>query len=440
MNWPSRADTGALSSRQGLAYGLLGLPLAMVMLVLYVYLPHDYASRRGLSLASVGLWIMGVRLVDALSEPLLGRLSDRLYANSLSAVLAVGALCAALQWLALAGLLLAPPLAPGALGLWLAGGLALASLAHGQLTIAHQAWGVRLGGDSVQRSRIVAWREGAGIGGVLLASALMAGAAAALTLPAIAAGLALGWLAWRRAPRPLPGGDGGGPARAAHPPLPGLWRPLAEPGFRRLLAVFICNGTAGAIPAALMLFFSQDRLQASAAQTAGFLMAYFLAGAASLPLWLRSIRRFGLERSWLAAMLAAVGAFAWAALLDAGQVAAFAVVCCLSGVVLGADLAVPGALLARLLARVGAQGSAEGSYLGWWNLATKLNLALAAGGALPLLQWLGYVPGVQDAQALDRLAYAYALLPCALKLLAALLLYRMLIRPSIVLQPAGVTP
>lgn len=47
---------------------------------------------------------------------------------------------------------------------------------------------------------------------------------------------------------------------------------------------------------------------------------------------------------------------------------------------------------------------------------------------MPCLQWLGYVPGTQDAQALQHLAWAYALLPCLLKLLAAVLLYVLLIR------------
>ena len=53
--------------------------------------------------------------------------------------------------------------------------------------------------------------------------------------------------------------------------------------------------------------------------------------------------------------------------------------------------------------------------------------ALAAGATLPLLQWLGYLPGSQDPLALQRLAWTYALLPCALKLMAAWLLHRLLI-------------
>ena len=52
---------------------------------------------------------------------------------------------------------------------------------------------------------------------------------------------------------------------------------------------------------------------------------------------------------------------------------------------------------------------ATGAYFGLWTLATKLNLALAAGIALPLLAALGYLPGTRDRAALGALAFVYAL-------------------------------
>mgnify|MGYP000019266799 CR=1 FL=1 len=47
---------------------------------------------------------------------------------------------------------------------------------------------------------------------------------------------------------------------------------------------------------------------------------------------------------------------------------------------------------------------------------------------------------LEEAQGLQRLAWAYAVLPCALKLLAAALLYRLLIRPFPLLPDPGVSP
>jgi GPH family glycoside/pentoside/hexuronide:cation symporter len=47
-----------------------------------------------------------------------------------------------------------------------------------------------------------------------------------------------------------------------------------------------------------------------------------------------------------------------------------------------------------------------------------------------LLAALGYVPGTRDAHALQTLSLAYCVLPCALKLLAAFLLYLLFLRKT----------
>jgi Na+/melibiose symporter-like transporter len=91
---------------------------------------------------------------------------------------------------------------------------------------------------------------------------------------------------------------------------------------------------------------------------------------------------------------------------------------------LGADLALPPALLAGVIGAAGHSGQREGAYFGLWSWMTKLNLALAAGIALPLLDWLGYTPGQASEEGLRALVIAYALLPCVLKVCAALLLWR----------------
>ena len=145
---------------------------------------------------------------------------------------------------------------------------------------------------------------------------------------------------------------------------------------------------------------------------------------------MRLVPRLGLARSWLAGMLLAVAAFVWTATLGTGDAGPFLLVCALSGIALGTDLALPGALLAGLLDDLGERGRREGAYLGWWQFAAKLNLALAAGMALPLLGLWGYAPGARDEGALQTLTLAYGVLPCLLKLLAAVLLYLLIIRPA----------
>jgi Na+/melibiose symporter-like transporter len=410
--------------REGLRYGALGLPLAFVALPLYVVLPNHYASVFEVPLAMLGLVLLGARLLDALVDPWIGHWADALFARSVWHVLTVAAGAAVLLAIGFRALFFPPVSGVTALLVWCAALLALTYLSYSVLSVLHQAWGARLGGDEPQRAGIVAWREGLALAGVLLASVLPSVAGLGTTSLVFAITLAAG-VAWLvRAPRPVQAGADG-TATGVAPTL----LPLRTSAFRRLLAIYLVNGIASAVPATLVLFFIRDRLQAQAYEPI-LLAGYFAAGALSIPLWVRAVGRFGLPRTWLAGMLLAIAVFAWAASLGAGDVLAFAVVCVASGIALGADLTLPGALLTGVIQSAGHAGRAEGAYFGWWNFATKLNLALAAGVALPVLQAFGYAPGSQDAKALDALTVAYCLLPCSLKLVAAALLYLLWIRNS----------
>jgi GPH family glycoside/pentoside/hexuronide:cation symporter len=410
-----------LNSRAALfRYGLLGLPLAFVALPLYVQLPNHYAREFGVPLGALGALLLGARLFDAVLDPWIGRWADRLFAHSTRAVLAVGAAAAAVLALGFTLLFFPPVRSPTALLAWAALALALTYAAFSTLSVTHQSWGAMLGGGDGPQSRIVAWREGLGLAGVLLASVLPVLAGLPATAAVLAVALAAGVFAWSRALRPRPHARSGAAPRFSAP-----W---ADRGFRRLLAVFMLNGIASAVPATLLLFFVQDRLQAPVAMQPVFLASYFLCAALSMPLWLRLVDRIGLAPAWLAGMALAVAVFVWASALGAGDGYAFIVVCALSGLALGTDLALPGALLAGVIARAGQSGRGEGVYFGWWNFATKLNLALAAGLALPALAWAGYTPGSRAPEALAALTAAYCLLPCVLKLAAAALLYINLIR------------
>jgi len=400
--------------RDGLRYGALGLPLAFVALPLYVVLPNHYASQFGVPLAWLGALLMAARLFDAATDPWIGRCCDAWFAASTRRVLVMAVLAAAALSLGFVGLFFPPVQGMAPLLAWCGAMLLLSYGSYSLLSIAHQSWGARLGGDAAQRARIVAWREGFALAGVLLASVLPALAGLGVTSAVLAVALALGLMGLSRAPE--------GPRSANRGPAHGMRMALANPSFRQLLVIYLLNGIASAIPATLVLFFIRDRLQAPAFEPA-LLGAYFAAAALSMPLWLRAVRRFGLVRSWLGGMLLAIAAFAWATSLGAGDVAGFAAVCVGSGIALGADLSLPGALLAGVIRRAGHAGQLEGVYFGWWNMATKLNLALAAGVALPLLGLFGYAPGSREPQALMALSLIYCALPCALKLAAVVLLW-----------------
>ncbi|MET0334147.1 MAG: MFS transporter [Rhizobacter sp.] len=415
MNAGLVAAHATLRWRDGLRYGAPGFPLAFVALPLYVVLPNHYASEFGVPLAALGAVLLAARLLDALIDPWIGRWADALLDTSAHAAWAVMAGAAVVLALGFRGLFF-PPLTEGITGLlaWCAALLAITYLAFSVITVLHQAWGARLGGNERQRAGVVAWREGLALCGVLLASVLPSAAGLHTTTLVFAVALLLALALLRGAPAP---------ERLASQAPTSLRLPLGTPAFRRLLGVYLLNGIASAVPATLVLFFIRDRLQATAYEPL-FLASYFAAAALSIPLWVSLVGRHGLARTWLAGMVLAIAVFVWAAWLGTGDVAAFTLVCVLSGIALGADLSLPAALLAGVIQKAGHGGRAEGAYFGWWNFATKLNLALAAGLALPALQAFGYAPGSRDAEALGALTVAYCVLPCVLKLGAVALLWR----------------
>ena len=412
------AATDTLPWRAGLHYGALGAPLAFAALPLYVLLPNHYAGQLGVPLAGLGLVLLGTRALDAVVDPWLGRWVDRGLALPRQRVLAAAWIAALLMALGFVALFFPPAGSANALLAWCAGALVITCLGYSTLSVLHQAWGARLGGGAATQARIVSWREGMALAGVLGASILPALAGIPVMVASCLVLLVLGLWALGKAPfrtRPTPSDSAAESAASWAMP----WRDAA---FRRLMAVFLLNGVASAIPATLVLFFIRDRLQAPAWEPL-FLGSYFAAGALSMPLWVRAVARFGLLRCWLAGMGLAVAAFVWAARLGAGDSTAFVVICLCSGAALGADLAIPGALLTGLIQRAGHALRFEGSYFGWWTCANKLNLALAAGLSLPALQVLGYAPGTTSEPALSALALVYAALPCVLKLAGAGLLW-----------------
>jgi GPH family glycoside/pentoside/hexuronide:cation symporter len=397
------------------SYGLFGLPLALVALPIYVIVPQFYTERFGLSLTLVGAALLGARALDAFLDPVLGWWIDRRKSTAGYDGLILLSLPPLL--LGFAALFHPPDLDGEAALYWFLACLVIVYIGYSVATITHQSWGAALTQAMAERTRVTAMREGCGLAGVILAAALygLGGVkwlAAAFALTLIATAIVL----LKRAARPATGAT-------ANEGLRALFEPLRNRRFRWLFSVLLLNGIAASIPATLFLFFVKDRLQL--AEYAGlFLALYFIAAAISVALWARLAQTFGEARTWMFAIFLSVAVFVWVAGLPAGAAAGFGAVCILSGIALGADLVLAPALLTGVIAAAGHSGQREGAYFGLWSWATKMNLALAAGMALSLLEWLGYVPGVASAEGSRALMMGYAVLPCALKLIAGIVLWR----------------
>ncbi len=419
------ARTG-LSAAKLAAYGLPALPLAVLTLPLYVFIPTFYAETIGLPLALVGNLFLIIRLADAISDPVVGIMADRY--SPPGGRRRGWFLLSALPTAIAAFMLLTPSADAGPIYL-LGWGLTL-SLGYTACLIPYAAWGAELSSDYHGRSRLAAAREGMVVAGTLLAIAVP-GIIAARAGGTLAEGLSV--LAWFVLIA-LPGfviltvAIVPEPARTTSRQLSfreGLGHLANNRPFLRLLAAFVLNGFANGLPATLFLFFVARVLEAPDLQ-GPFLFVYFLCGMIGVPVALATSRRIGKHRAWSLTMLAACTVFATVPLLGPGDLAGFGAICCLTGLALGADLVLPASIQADVIDAdtVSSGAHRAGLYFALWGLATKLSLALAVGLAFPLLDFAGFSASGEGTGGLSTLVALYALVPVVLKLAAIALMWR----------------
>ena len=390
-------------------YTLFAAMLAAAGLPIYLHAPKVYADTYGLNLATLGLVLAGLRLIDVVQDPLLGWIAGRLERTRPLAA-AVGCLGLALG---MAGLFaMAPPLAPL---LWFSLSLCLLFTSYSFLTILFYAQGIgeaRVLGEN-GHVRLAAWREVGALIGVCLASIvpaalLLAGFpdayfwyAAAFSCVVVLAALAM---------RPVWFARSEAEARAA-------FNPMALLGDRRLrfvLLIGLVNASPVAITSALFLFFVEYRLGAPGWEGA-FLVAFFLSAALGAPLFSLAARRWGTVPVLAAGMALSILSFSFAYQIGQGDLGAYLAICIASGAALGGDMTLLPALFAERVAELSGNG---GQAFGLWSFCAKLALAV---GALTLtgLGQAEFGGGVPPSEAaLARLSFLYALVPCLLKAVA----------------------
>lgn len=405
-------------------YSMLAIPIAFAGFPLYVLAPDYYATTHGVSLTLLGFLLLALRVFDAIQDPLIGALSDR-YRHGSKRFMSVAAIMLCISIYGLFNLMPMPP------AVWFSLCIVVAVSAYSVLSINLNALGGLWTKDPSAQTRIATAREGCGLIGQVIAVSLpsllgnLVGEQRAYLYFSIilAIFMLVAWLAF------LPWLSKNTPQReAVLQPSYSLVSSLnsISRNTRCFLSIYGLSMLASAIPAVLVIFFVRDLLGAEQL-TAIFLLLYFISGAASMVLWKRISAYCGKHRAWGLAMLLAVAGFVWAFFLDAGDIWQYGLICVFTGLALGADLALPPAIIADHIHKEQAEPSAATHYA-ILALTAKLSLAVASGIALPLLEKTGFVPATQNGESsLMFLSAAYALIPCALKLAAAVLLARMFI-------------
>ena len=407
-----------------LQYSFLALPLAFAGLPLYIHSPDFYTRDLGLSIGLIGIILLAIRLFDAVQDPVIGYISDK-YAGWRFGIVSSGAL---MLVSGMAAVFYGPQFGVPA-AVWFALSMILATTGFSIVTINLNMIGGFWHDASTERTRISAWREAFTLVGLLIASALPA--ALQSFKPAEEAFRILFWvfgvvmvagfvMFTRFMSRISPGHK----ITKADTKKGLSFLPILMGPDRNFFGVCFLTHLAAAMPGVMVLFFIRDYLGADS--LAGlFLFLYFIAGAVLMAVWVKLADKIGKERAWLASMLLATATFVWAYFLQPGDMVAYGVICVLSGMALGADLALPPSILADRVTRQKTEAEAT-QYYALIAFIPKTAIAIASGVSFLILDHLGFIAGRENSpEVMQGLITLYALVPCLIKLIAAFALWRM---------------
>jgi Na+/melibiose symporter-like transporter len=294
-----------------IVFGLVNLPLSMLMSPTAAVLPNFYLDHSAVTLAGLATATFAARLFDGLTDPVIGYLSDR-SGRRKPWMLAGAVLVAASAWS------LYNPAPDAGVGHLLAWYLAV-TLGWTLVEIPHTAMAAELSRDYHERSRIALWRQLLGFaGGVLFMSApmLLHGGSTSFTpgvMRAIALVIMVGlplavlllWLAVPEPPRRI---------RSQRPRLADLGRALLDtPPLRYFLVTQVLFGLATGAVASLFVIYS-TRYLGLGDKVPHIALPMTLAMALGMPLWLQVLKRIEKHRAWalaaagmIAALLAVLG-------------------------------------------------------------------------------------------------------------------------------------
>lgn len=426
-------------------YGAGNFAFALLGLVVAVNLQYFYTDYVGLSAGLVSWALLLARLFDAITDPIMGWLSDR--SNTRFGRRRPFIVGAAIP-LGLAFYLLFAPPDPGDpaahQGMLLAYMLGCYTLTYFIWTVGaipYYSLGAELTDDYHERLSVIAVREAWALAGLLSATILPAylihlrgGRGGYATMGAVlGVATAVFLLASGAVSRERPEFRG----RPALDPYSGVIATLRNPHFRPLLLAFAFSGIAAAVPAVLVIYVSVYIIGTPEWWTRAipgwmptwsyYLLLYFGSAVLSLPLWNRAGERLGKKRTWGIAVVTAVLTSAACFWLGPGTVGYFSLLLVFGGMSFGNYLSLPPSMVADLIdhdeATTGLRR--EGAYFAVWSFAAKCGNAITGFAALQVLERVGYVPGVPQTEAVKTwMLWMYSWFPAVFYLLAGLALLR----------------
>lgn len=404
--------------KEYLFYALPALALALLGMPLYIYLPTFYVSDVGLGVFGVGAVLLLARLLDMVSDPIIGHISDGYFSRKI--FMFFGAV-----FLLVGFYFLVQPEADAGY-MWLFGFSVMVYFGWSLLSISYYASAADLSESYEQNSYYASWREGFNILGVLLALLIpfLAGVADdeaaslkvlnGVLLVLLPLTLAIFFITIH--PRQIQNH-----LTSLQTSLLHLLQELATS--KRFFTAFFLNSLANAIPATLFLLYMEHIIKAKD-QAGLLLLLYFLSGVLALLFWNFVAKKTSKKTAWSLSMLSAIFFFSFVPLLGEGDFVAFLFITLLSGMSLGADMALPASMQADLVHNnTTAPREMGGTLFGFFAMSVKLSLAFGVGVSFAILALVGFEPSNPNALSLGVLPLLYGLLPVLLKLIALFVLY-----------------
>ena len=412
------------------AYSVPSSVTAMAALPMALFVPAFYADDLGVPLAAVGVAIACSRLLDVVTDPLIGGLSDRMH-------LPLGRrkpwmlLGAPLFLIALWKIFVpSEDVSAVYLALW----SAVLYLGFTLIDLPHKAWGAELSTDYDDRSRVTGWREGIATAGqvTLLAAVVWLAARgiedAAGQLKAIAVVIVLTLpvlllLCLTTVAEPIPGCF----THERRNTLAGLKIVARNPAFVRMVGCVLFFVSGVAIQGTLHRLVLAD-VMADQGRFPIMILLENLATLAGIPVWLAISVRLGKDR---ALMLAALWIALWSlplVFMREGDVIAMMCVIVVRGSSFASILFLANSIAADVIdvdtLESGEQRS--GLFFAVWGMTIKLSLALGVVLGTTLPAALGYDPSAESIGVAiqGHLMWVYGGVPGLLMGLGALFLYR----------------
>ena len=418
-----------------LSFGAPSFAGAGMAIPIVIHLTIFYSDVVLVPLGFIALVKAVARAFDALTDPLMGWLTDHTRSRwgRRRPWMVVGAPLTGLAF----WMLFSPPatLSPSSAAWWLAVSYTLYYLFHTLYEVPHGGLGPELTLDYHERNALFGWRVPFIVAGTLSAAILppflidltgsqRSGYALFATIFAVLLSLLYFNLVATVRERP------GFANREANPLVPGLRRVMRNRAFRVLLGVYVTSSVTGAIPGLMMPYFTKYVLQPADPDRwlALFLGIYFGSGFLALPIWMALARRFGKKFAWLCSFVPGItGSLAIFFLLGPGDLALTAGILVWTGSAFSAGMFLGPSMQADVIDydELYSGKRREAQYNGLWSVMTKFTVIPSMAIPLAILAAYGYEPNVEQTQTVkDWIRGIFGLAPAITSVLAFILALR----------------